>query len=86
MSLNIKNKETCQLAEELARLTGETKTSAVTIALRERLAREKQLRNKKIKLAEELHIIGQRCANLLKPGPTAIEHGELLYDEQGLPK
>ena len=37
MGLNIKNEETCGLASELARLTGETKTGAITQALRERL-------------------------------------------------
>ena len=42
MSLNIKNEETCRLAGELARLTGETMTGAITVALRERLRREKR--------------------------------------------
>ena len=41
MSLNIKNEETCRLARELADLTGETMTGAITVALRERLEREK---------------------------------------------
>ena len=41
MSFNIKNDETCRLADELARLTGETMTSAMTVALRERLQRER---------------------------------------------
>ncbi len=36
MSLNIKNDETYRLAGELARLTGETMTGAITVALRER--------------------------------------------------
>ena len=36
MSLNIKNEETCRLAGELAHLTGETMTGAITVALRER--------------------------------------------------
>ena len=45
MSLNIKNEETCRLAGELARLTGETMTRAITVALRDRLEREKRLRN-----------------------------------------
>ena len=85
MSLNIKNDETRQLASELARLTGETMTGAVTVALRERLDREKRHRGADA-LARELHAIGQRCASLLRPGPSAIEHGDLLYDEQGLPK
>ena len=85
MSLNIKNDETRQLASEFARLTGETMTGAVTTALRERLEREKHRCDANV-LARELHAIGQRCASLLGPGPSAVEHGDLLYDEQGLPK
>ena len=37
MGLNIKNPETHRLAEELAKLTGESMTAAVTTAVRERL-------------------------------------------------
>ena len=85
MSLNIKNEETCRLAGELARLTGETMTGATTVALRDRLEREKRLRNTEA-LARELHAIGQRCAKLMGSGPSAVDHGDLLYDERGLPK
>ena len=85
MSLNISNAETCRLADELTRLTGETTTGAVTVALRERLERERRKRDASA-LAQELHAIGQRCAALLAPGPAAVEHGELLYDGRGLPK
>lgn len=85
MSLNIKDDETCRLAGELARLTGETMTGAITAALRERLEREKSRRGADA-LARELHAIGQRCASLLGPGPSAVEHGDQLYDERGLPK
>ena len=42
MGLNIKNDETCLLARDLARLTGETMTAAITVALRERLARTRR--------------------------------------------
>lgn len=42
MGLNIKNEETQALAQELAALTGESLTAAVTEALRERLARLKR--------------------------------------------
>ena len=55
MSLNIKNEETCRLADELAKLFGETKTGAVTIAL-------------------------------MGPSPASTEHGDLFYDDRGLPK
>ena len=85
MSLNIKNEETCRLADELARLTGDTKTGAITIALKERLEREKRLRDADA-LMRELRAIGERCAARLKPGPSATEHGDFLYDEYGAPK
>ncbi len=35
---------------------------------------------------QELHEIGQRCAAQLCDGPSAVEHGDFLYDERGLPK
>ena len=85
MGLNIKNDETCRLAGELARLTGETKTGAITVALQERLEREKRLRSADVR-AQKMRAIAERCAKLLGPGPSAVEHGDMLYDERGLPK
>ena len=85
MGLNIKNDETCQLAGELARLTGETMTGAITVALRERLEREKRERSVEARV-QELRTIAERCAQLLGRGPPAVEHGDVLYDERGLPK
>lgn len=40
MALSIKTEEADALARRLVRLTGETMTEAVTVALRERLSRE----------------------------------------------
>ena len=85
MGLNIKNDETCRLANELAGLTGETMTGAITVALRERLDRERRLHDVNAGV-NELLAIGRRCADLLGPGPSAVEHGDFLYDERGLPK
>ncbi len=85
MSLNIKNEETYRLASELAQLTGDTMTGAVTVALRERLERERRERSVEARI-RELHAIGQRCARLLNNGPPAVAHSDLLYDERGLPK
>ena len=85
MGLNIKNDETCLLARDLARLTGETMTGAITVALRERLAREKRRRDRDARI-EELLAIGERCADSLEPGPSATEHGDFLYDDHGLPR
>ena len=85
MSLNIKNEDAHRLARELAELTGETMTGAVTIALKERLEREKRERSVEERV-RELHAIGQRCAKMLRPGPGAVDHGDFLYDEHGLPR
>ena len=84
MGLNIKNDETCRLASELAHLTGDTMTGAITIALRERLERERRARSAEKRL-RDMRGIAERCARLLGPGPSAIEHGEVLYDDRGLP-
>ncbi|HEY7299480.1 MAG TPA: type II toxin-antitoxin system VapB family antitoxin [Xanthobacteraceae bacterium] len=84
MSLNVKNKEAHRLAEELAKLTGETMTTAVTIAIRERLNRIRQERNGG--LAERLLAIGRDCAAHLKEPFRSADHGDLLYDERGLPR
>ena len=83
MTLNIKNAETHRLATELARLTGETLTQAVTEAVRERLARLSRQRQKAT--AAELLAIGQRCAAHLHTPATSAEHATWLYDKQGLP-
>ena len=86
MSLNIKNEETCRLARELAQFTGETMTGAITVALRERLERERRQRGVNARL-RKMRAIAERCARLVREGgPSALEHGELLYDERGLPK
>ena len=82
MSLNIKNEETCRLARELAELTGETITGAITVALRERLERERTIQER----LRKMRAISKRCAALLRDGPSAVEHGDFLYDERGLPK
>lgn len=85
MALNIRNEETCALARELAELTGETMTGAITVALRERLERERHERSVEARLAA-MRAIARRVASNLRPGPSAVEHGDWLYDEHGLPK
>ena len=84
MALNIKNEETQKLAKELAKLTGESMTSAVTEAVRERLDRVRTARG--VGLAERLLRIGRECAAQLQEPYRSIDHGELLYDEKGMPR
>jgi antitoxin VapB len=76
MGLNIKNAETHRLVRELAALTGESMTTAVTEAVRERGGG----------LADRLLAIDKECAAHLKEPFRSIDHGDLLYDERGLPQ
>nr|WP_256465538.1 type II toxin-antitoxin system VapB family antitoxin [Bradyrhizobium sp. 138] len=84
VSLNIKNPEAHELATELAQRTGETLTAAVTNAIRERLERVR--REQGAGLSDRLLKIGQDCAKRLKEPYRSADHGDLLYDERGLPR
>jgi antitoxin VapB len=84
MSLNIKNEKTHRLVRELARATGESMTTAVEKAVRDRLERVRA--KKDGGLAAQLLKIGRECAAHLKEPYKSIDHAELLYDEKGLPK
>jgi len=84
VGLNIKNEETQKLARELARLTGESMTAAITEAVRERLDRVRSERG--AGLAERLVSIGKNCAAHLREPFRSVDHGELLYDDKGLPR
>jgi antitoxin VapB len=84
MGLNIKNEEAHRLARELARATGESMTAAVSEAIRERLERVRG--NSKKDLVERILDIGRDCAAHLKEPFKSVDHGDLLYDEKGLPK
>ena len=84
MGMNIKNDETQKLAHELSELTGESMTAAVTEAVRERLERVRNSQG--AGLADRLLRIGKDCAAHLKEPFKSAEHGDILYDEQGLPR
>jgi antitoxin VapB len=82
--LNIKNDENHRLAHELAQLTGETVTVAVTEAVRQRLERVR--REIASSLADRLVAIGKDCAAHLKEPYRSADPGDLLYVERGLPR
>ncbi|MBP1603580.1 MAG: antitoxin [Acidobacteria bacterium] len=84
MALSLKDPEVDRLAREVAARTGETLTTAVAVALKERLARLKGRRRRR-PLREELREIARRCAAL----PTLDDRSadEIVgYDERGLPR
>jgi antitoxin VapB len=82
MSLNVKDPEAHRLAQAIAQATGESMTHIVTEALRERYASLE--RRKGRASVEEILAIADRVSAHVK-GPY-IDHGELLYDEKGLPR
>lgn len=84
MALNIKNDEAERLARHLARVTGESITEAVTVALRERLAHVEGVRRAP-SLRDEVRRIQDRIAAL--PVLDSRSDEEILgYDAAGLPR
>lgn len=84
MALSVKDPEADRLAREVANRTGETLTTAIIVALRERLSRMKS-RPRRRPLRDQLREIGRRCASL----PTLDDRpaDEILgYDEHGVPR
>ena len=84
MGLNIKNPKTHELAQELADITGETLTGAVTEAVRERLERLRHMDEPG--LAGHLLAIGRDCAARLPEPSRSVDHADLLYGDDGLPQ
>jgi antitoxin VapB len=84
MALNIKNKETHRLAQELAEETGESLTEAVTVAIRERLASLQQ-HGRRAEVRRSVREIQAFVRRL--PEREARPADEILgYDEFGLPR
>ena len=80
MALSLEDPETDRLARELARMTGETLTAAVRVALKERLER---VRRGTVDLAVQLAILRQDFAAL--PDYDIRTPDEICgYDETGM--
>lgn len=79
MALNLKNVEADRLARELARLTGETITEAIVVALRQRLERERSPGGRAARLRRLVTEIGA-IPVVDDRAPDDI----LGYDERGL--
>jgi antitoxin VapB len=82
VGINIKNPETQALAHELAALTGESMTGAITTAVRER--RDRLLAQRSIR-AERMRAISEDCARRTPDDLKSVAHGDLLYGPDGLP-
>ena len=84
MGMNIKNPEAHQLAREVAALTGESVTGAVTESLRERLERLRA--EQREGTADVLLMLGRDTAKRLSPEFKRADVDELLYDDDRLPR
>lgn len=82
MALNIRNIKAEQLAAELAQLTGESKTEAVTRALEERLSQVRKGARKR-HIVDRLNEIAEHCSSL--PVLDKRSANKMLYDKRGLP-
>lgn len=85
MALSIKNDETEKLARSLAQRNGESVTTAITVALRERLQRQENEDSRERRM-EWLLELSERTAPLLRDLPNSDKIGDLLFDQEtGLP-
>jgi antitoxin VapB len=82
MGLNIKTDEAHRLAKKIAERTGESLSTAVTTALKERLERIE----KKGRLEQAWAIAEDMARRLKGPGPTMMDVDDLYDEETGLPK
>lgn len=86
MGLSIKNQETHDLIRKLAEVTGESMTTAVTVAVRERLERMGPSEDAIRARADSMLAIGRRAAPHMSEEARTKDHAEILYDERGLPR
>jgi antitoxin VapB len=83
--MNIKDEAVIAEAKALAELLGTTATDAVRRAVRDRLARERVMRDEaKRQKYEAIMAIAREASKLVPPGVTS-DHSD-LYDEHGLPR
>lgn len=85
MALNIKNQEAHELASELAELTGKSMTLVVIDALRAQLEQTKRRQHAEQRV-KELLAIGARARSHIQEPVKSTDHGDMLYNELGLPK
>lgn len=86
MALSIKNPETERLARELAAETGESVTTAVTRSLQERLAARRGQQAARDALHRDWVGRSERLRARWPEDLRSVDHGDLLYGDDGLPR
>lgn len=87
MALSIKNPEAERLVRQISATTGETVTRAIIVALQERLDRleRRSSDDRATKVTRLRHISADAAGRWVEPF-RSTDHGDLLYDEHGLPR
>ncbi|MGD0107753.1 MAG: type II toxin-antitoxin system VapB family antitoxin [Rhodopila sp.] len=83
MALSIKTAEADELARSLAQLTGESTTEAVTIALRERLARERARRETAATLPARLTALSSQLRAAYDTQPVSRPEWDAAAGDEG---
>lgn len=84
-AINIKNQEAVRLVKELAGIKGESMTTVVIEAVREKLEREHKPQINEARVQYWLEV-GKELRARADPEWLASDPAAALYDETGLPK
>jgi hypothetical protein len=86
MALQIETPETIRLIEEVSRRTGEQAEIAVQVAMQERLARLRTAEEEAERRARVYALVHELQAAFKEHPEAIVDHAELLYGEDGLPR
>ena len=86
MVIIIESPDTLEVIEQISRISGESAETVVAAAVREQLALLDEAEAELQRRAEVYALVKELGAMFREAGITSVDHGELLYDENGLPR
>jgi hypothetical protein len=86
MALQIDAPETISLIERISKLTGESEETTVEVALRERFERLRTPEEEAERRARLQELVDSLAKRFRESKLPYVDHGELLYGEDGLPR
>ena len=85
MAISIKDPKTDELARRISSMTGETITEAIFHSLEFRLKTLESLKDDS-KNMERIKVIQNQVRKKISKGFHSLDHGDILYDKNGLPR
>jgi hypothetical protein len=86
MTLRIESPQILRLINQISALTGEGAETVVAVALRERLELLDEAEAEAQRWREVYALVRELGATFREAGISSVDHGELLYDENGFPR